>query len=174
MRTLSRILLLAAGLYGAAALADDQQKACTALLCFANPGGPTQYDECKPSVNWVLGQLRRGRPFPRCETAEAQGVRVRRGRDRYHDCPAGWVELPAGFRPVNEERSPGRSPRRRWCARPELADICAAGPGEHDRGYERCETRNLRVPAVRREQCWIDVDIPGQDLSRYWYDAPRC
>jgi hypothetical protein len=49
------------------ASADDW--GCKVLLCLSNPGGPTEFDACKPPIDQLRKHLRKGRSFPTCSGA---------------------------------------------------------------------------------------------------------
>jgi len=67
---------------------------CTCLLCLAIPGGPTRYDECKPTIEKLYKMLWDGEPFPDCSEAEYSGMDVRKGVETHAPCVAGYA--PAG------------------------------------------------------------------------------
>lgn len=74
---------------------------CEALLCLANPNGPTALAECRPPIDRLRDHLRRGRPFPRCNMSDgrdtqAAGAYAQVRYSHYDRCPAGTSELPAG------------------------------------------------------------------------------
>lgn len=74
---------------------------CEALLCLANPNGPTALSECRPPIDQLRQHLRRGRPFPRCTMSDgrdtqAAGAYAQLQYTHYDRCPAGTSELPSG------------------------------------------------------------------------------
>lgn len=85
---------LAAGAAGA--FADDDLYGCKVLLCLAHPEGPTAEPECRPPIERLWRDLRKGRGFPRCKQAESEGSYVVMGADPYELCPAPLVPAPAG------------------------------------------------------------------------------
>jgi hypothetical protein len=92
-------LLCATVFIAGAAGAFASKYGCTVLLCLANPasnGGPRAYAACQPSIDRLFRNLRRGRPFPRCEEAEENGTYAVLGSDPYDLCPA---PLDLGYAP---------------------------------------------------------------------------
>jgi hypothetical protein len=82
-----------------ATAADDQEWACTLLLCFANPSGPMAVAACVPPVKKLLaGMSRFWRAFrpPVCMTAADKGSRVTYLLPTYDACPVGTEALQAG------------------------------------------------------------------------------
>lgn len=64
---------------------------CKVLLCLSNPtsnGGPTGVAECVDPISRLYNDLSHGRPFPRCEEAEATGNRAVPVNDPFDPCPA--------------------------------------------------------------------------------------
>jgi len=94
----STLAALAAGqLVAAPARADDW--GCQVLLCLSNPGGPTEFAECRPPIERLWRHLRRGRPFPGCAMArspEGGGSWAQVVFAPYDPCPAGLQPAPAG------------------------------------------------------------------------------
>ena len=63
---------------------------CTCILCLASPGGPTQYEECKPTIEKLYKMLYDGEPFPDCTEAEYNGMEIKQGIEAYKPCAAGY------------------------------------------------------------------------------------
>lgn len=85
-------LLLACG--ATAAHADDW--GCEVLLCMSNPAGPTAVAQCVPPINRLWDHLKRGKPFPTCDTggsarAVNQGVGASNCPPQYAIYYEGWV-----------------------------------------------------------------------------------
>lgn len=71
--------------------ASASEYGCKVLLCLANPasnGGPKGVAECVDPINRLYNDLAHGRPFPRCEEAEATGNRAVPVNDPFDPCPA--------------------------------------------------------------------------------------
>ena len=52
---------------GQAKSAQASEWGCQVMLCLANPGGPTQYAQCRAPIEKLWSALRRGDPFPTCD-----------------------------------------------------------------------------------------------------------
>ncbi|WP_426401018.1 hypothetical protein ACN9M1_27480 (plasmid) [Ralstonia sp. R-29] len=75
----------------AAGHASASDYGCKVLLCLANPasnGGPKGVAECVDPINRLYNDLAHGRPFPRCEEAEATGNRAVPVNDPFDPCPS--------------------------------------------------------------------------------------
>ncbi|MFL1616232.1 hypothetical protein GHT89_16680 [Acinetobacter baumannii] len=68
-KALGAIAVATCALATSAAFADDY--GCQALLCFA---GGKNVSECQPTINKVLRDLARGKSFPHCQMAGANGA----------------------------------------------------------------------------------------------------
>lgn len=89
VQSLTRIGVLATLVASGHASASDY--GCKVLLCLANPasnGGPKGVAECVDPINRLFTDLAHGRPFPRCEEAEATGNRAVPVNDPFDPCPA--------------------------------------------------------------------------------------
>ena len=63
---------------------------CKVLLCLANPasnGGSKGVADCPEPIDRLYSDLAHGRPFPRCEEAEACGSRAVPVNDAFDPCP---------------------------------------------------------------------------------------
>lgn len=70
---------------------------CTVLLCLAHPDGPEAVTQCIDPIRKLRQDLARGRPFPSCEEASADGsTRAQLATSRYPPCPSGTQALPQG------------------------------------------------------------------------------
>lgn len=68
MKTQLRFLLLALlTLTSIAARASDW--GCEVLLCLSNPGGPTEYSQCRPPIERLWDHLKHGGGMPSCSMA---------------------------------------------------------------------------------------------------------
>jgi hypothetical protein len=61
-------LMVSLGVVSLPAKADDW--GCKVVLCLSNPGGPTQFAECRPPIEKLWKHLRKGRPFPTCSGSD--------------------------------------------------------------------------------------------------------
>lgn len=76
----------------AAASVQASEYGCKVLLCLSNPasnGGPKGLAECVPPINQLYRDLRKGRPFPRCDLADGNdgSSYARVVFDPYGPCP---------------------------------------------------------------------------------------
>ena len=80
VRALRRSLIILAVFLGTSLLAPGSARAddwgCQVILCLSNAGGPEQYGQCVPPVERLWAALRRGDPFPTCDSGAtgAQGT----------------------------------------------------------------------------------------------------
>lgn len=93
MRSLGT-LVMASCLALVASSATASEYGCQVLLCLANPGGPTEFTECRPPIERLWRDLERGRDFPECD--EGKPAVAQRGYSDVDPCPEGMTSLPAG------------------------------------------------------------------------------
>jgi hypothetical protein len=75
------------------------QWGCQCLLCLANPGGPTQFDECKPPIEKLYAALAHGAPFPPCDLSDGNDSNSNYAKQvvaPWDPCPAGTNEVDPG------------------------------------------------------------------------------
>jgi hypothetical protein len=69
---------------------------CEALLCLSNPGGPMQYEECRPTIRRLYDLLYNRHPFPKCDMDNSDSggssVRVNQGYERCIPCEESYGE----------------------------------------------------------------------------------
>lgn len=65
---------------------------CECILCMSNPGGATQYKECRPPISKLERHLSKGGSFPSCEGAESNGYGIKQGYERYYSCQEAYGE----------------------------------------------------------------------------------
>jgi hypothetical protein len=78
------VIALVIGVATSAACAGDW--GCECILCMSNPGGATEYKECRPPIRKLERHLARGGRFPGCEGAESSGYGIKQGYERYYSC----------------------------------------------------------------------------------------
>ncbi|WP_094538762.1 hypothetical protein [Brucella grignonensis] len=153
------------------ARADDW--GCQVLLCLSNPGGATQYAECRPPIERLWSHLAKGRSFPICS-----GVGFTATKPRYEP-----YYCDAGFRLVT--RQDDRGVGQMGCVSTELqtvsADQCsnngsgrhsgAVGAGRWDfsDGKRVCKAYVTARPHVREQPRYIDLTIDGAGQQRVWF-----
>ena len=76
---------------------------CKVLLCLADPQGPKTQTECRPPINRLERDLRRGRPFPTCNMGSASRSNYARYRVGSADpCPVGTRALAADLKAMSD------------------------------------------------------------------------
>lgn len=154
------------------ARADDW--GCQVILCLSNPGGPTQYAECRPPIQKLWRHLAKGRSFPTCS-----GVGFRSSRPGYEPyfCNEGYT-LTGRFGPdgwdatcVSTEVKPVES---YFCS--SGSDSSGANQGSvaspqwrWEEGRLQCVANLLARPNVRDQPRYIDITIDGVGKQRVWY-----
>lgn len=146
------------------ARADDW--GCQVILCLSNPGGPTQYAECRPPIEKLWRELARGRAFPSCS-----GVGFRASRPRYEPyyCDKGY-RLSVRYGDRGREAS---------CVSTTLVSngecYGDSGSGLHSSGWSwnggtrQCRRSVTTRPHVRSKPRYVDVTIDGIGRQRVWY-----
>lgn len=88
---------LGASLIATAHSGTASEYGCTVLLCLSHPDGPEAVAQCVDPIRRLRQDLARGRPFPSCEEASADGsTRAQLSNSRYPPCPQGTAELANG------------------------------------------------------------------------------
>lgn len=154
------------------ARADDW--GCTVLLCLSNPGGPTEFSECRPPIEKLWSHLAKGRSFPTCSGAGFSTSRP--GYDPYY---------------CNDEyqlvtRSGERGQREVGCISVKREVVSSSVCRNNDRdgggyaGYQSirwervdgkfsCTAQITRQPNIRERPRFIDVTIEGLGRQRVWF-----
>lgn len=74
---------------------------CEVMLCLSNPGGPTEFAECKPPIEKLWKHLAKGHSFPTCTQANGNDPAknfVRQTVDAYDPCSLkGLKDAPIGY-----------------------------------------------------------------------------
>lgn len=92
---LSAFVLILAAFAPITSYADDW--GCEVLLCMSNPKGATDVAECVDPMQKLWKQLRKGKPFPKCDLGKgSSGTGAVQNVNHYPPCPAGTSPLPAG------------------------------------------------------------------------------
>jgi hypothetical protein len=148
------------------AQADDW--GCQVILCLSNPGGPTQYGECRPPIEKLWRQLAKGHFFPSCSAAGFQASRPRyepyycdegyRLTIRYGDrgqeasCVSTTPQIVSDSECYSDGRNAGFSSAWRW-----------------NGGARQCQRSVTTRPHVRTQPHYVDVTIDGIGRQRVWY-----
>lgn len=90
------IIVILAAATGQAAHAD--QYGCTVALCMGNPAGPKAAGgDCPPAIDRLYRDLRRGKPFPTCQSAgnpaAVTGYYAGPVTEWFADCPPGLTAV---------------------------------------------------------------------------------
>lgn len=154
------------------ARADDW--GCQVLLCLSNPGGATEYVECRPPVQKLWREMAEGHSFPTCSGAGFQSSRP--GYEPYY-CNAGYML----------EGSYGARGEQVTCISTSLQRVseafCHSGRDGHyaekssvqsprwqrQDGRFRCIGYPVVRPNVRSQPHYVDVTIDGAGTQRVWY-----
>lgn len=126
--------------------------ACEVLLCLSNPGGPTEFAECRPPIHRLWKHLAKGRSFPVCN-----GVGFRASRPGYepHYCDA-------GYRLIQRTNDRGREVT---CI--SLRPIPVRG--QSCKSLSTCTVFQLKPPHLRERPRFVDVTIDGHMSQRVWF-----
>ncbi|ASQ12384.1 hypothetical protein NKZ03_11130 [Sinorhizobium meliloti] len=147
------------------ARADDW--GCQVILCLSNPGGPTQYAECRPPIEKLWRALAKGHSFPACSGVGYQASRP--GYEPYY-CNGGY-RLTTRYGDRGREAScisttpqivsshecyfdNDRSTSPRW---------------QRSEGRIKCQRYVTTRPNIRPQPHYVDVTIDGGGKQRVWY-----
>lgn len=159
-------------IFDSSARADDW--GCQVILCLSNPGGPTQYAQCRPPIQKLWSELAKGHSFPMCS-----GIGFRSSRPGYqpYSCDAGY-RLSGSFGPQGQEAtciSTSVQPvNRALCSfdRDSGTSNAASAMSPHwqrKAGRLQCVGYPIKRPNVRSRPHYIDVTIDGIGQQRVWY-----
>ncbi|RKF41889.1 hypothetical protein BCY90_16470 [Agrobacterium deltaense] len=154
------------------ARADDW--GCQVILCLSNPGGPTQYGECRPPIEKLWSWLAKGRSFPTCT-----GVGFQSSRPRYEPyyCNAGY-RLSAGYGPRGSDATcistSLQAVSDTFCQRDRDGSGSSNGSvmsprWQRENGRYQCMAYTVARPLVREKPRYIDVTIDGVGKQRVWF-----
>lgn len=147
---------------------------CQVILCLSNPGGATQYAECRPPINKLWRWLAKGRSFPTCSGVGFKSSRP--GYDPYY-CNEGYTltsSFGSGGRDATCVSTSLRPVDRRFCSFG--LDDSGADHGsvrssrwQSEGGRLQCMAKVMARPIVREQPHFIDVTIDGVGRQRVWY-----
>ncbi|UXN57779.1 hypothetical protein [Phyllobacterium zundukense] len=147
---------------------------CQVLLCLSNPGGPTEFAECRPPVEKLWRHLAKGHSFPTCSGVGFHSSRP--GYEPYY-CDDGY-KLVGSYGPHGQEAT---------CVSQSLQEVsgalCSFDRDRGDRGsgvaasprWQRvngrfqCMAYPITRPNVRSQPHYVDVTIDGSGTHRVWY-----
>ncbi|MBY5851219.1 hypothetical protein ELI54_02340 [Rhizobium ruizarguesonis] len=147
---------------------------CEVVLCLSNPGGPTQFAECRPPIQKLWRELAEGHSFPTCT-----GVGFRSSRPGYEPyyCDTGY-RLESNYGPRGQETT---------CVSTALQPVSDAFCPHAGDGYNfsdgsvlsprwqlldgrrQCMGYPTARPNVRSQPHYVDVTIDGAATQRVWY-----
>ncbi|MEZ2127901.1 MULTISPECIES: hypothetical protein [unclassified Sinorhizobium] len=157
---------------GSKARADDW--GCQVILCLSNPGGPTEYAECRPPIQKLWRELAKGHSFPTCS-----GVGFRSSRPGYEP-----YYCEAGYSLIGDYGSHGQEAT---CASISLERVsrtlCSYGRNNDNSnsgsvlsarwqrigGRLQCMGYPTARPNMRSQPHYVDVTIDGSGTHRVWY-----
>jgi hypothetical protein len=147
---------------------------CQVILCLSNPGGATQYGECRPPIEKLWSWLAKGHSFPACT-----GVGFQSSRPRYEPyyCNSGF-RLSASYGPRGGEATcistSLQAVSNSLCQRDRDGggsnDGSAISPRwQKENGHYQCMAYTVARPLVREKPRYIDVTIDGVGKQRVWF-----
>jgi hypothetical protein len=156
---------------GVSARANDW--GCEVILCLSNPGGPTQYAQCRPPIQKLWRALAKGHSFPTCSGVGFQSSRP--GYEPYY-CDAGYG-LSGRYSPRGDQAT---------CVsetlRPVSNSLCSSDRNNYGGSDPVVSPRWQRIgdrlqcmgyaimrPNVRPQPHYVDVTIDGIGKQRVWY-----
>lgn len=161
--------VLCAALSAVTGIASADEFGCKCILCLASPGGPMQYEECRPTIKELYRRLYRRKPFPSCDMVESEGISVVQGVEV-------WVPCAAGYDLVTKEVEYGDGGTRQ-------VRVCRKQTGwkevpiyeEHgDGGWRQVGTETVPVydeykRRRRSKPYFVEVQIDGQPQGERFY-----
>ncbi|WP_416068628.1 hypothetical protein NMA58_29430 (plasmid) [Rhizobium sp. YTUHZ045] len=152
--------------------ADDW--GCQVILCLSNPGGPTQFAECRPPVEKLWRHLARGHSFPTCSGVGFHSSKP--GYEPYY-CDDGY-KLVGRYEPRGQEATCISTTlsevSHTLCRFDRDRDGSSAGSvlsprWERVNGHSKCMAYSITRPNVRSQPHYVDVTIDGSGTHRVWY-----
>ena len=86
MKSLSILTVCLAIVCGWYACPRASEWGCKCILCLSNPGGATEFSECKPPIHRLERHLENGGSFPSCSSAKSSGLEVKEGAQFFYTC----------------------------------------------------------------------------------------
>ncbi|MGR9235000.1 hypothetical protein ACVMIX_006664 [Rhizobium leguminosarum] len=154
--------------------AQANEWGCEVILCLSNPGGPTQFAACRPSIQKLWRELAEGHSFPTCSGATFHSSRP--GYEPYY-CETGY-RLKTDYGPRGQETicmSAALQPVSDALC-PNVGESRSSGNGsvlsprwQRSDGGRRCMGYPTARPKVRSQPHYVDVTIDGMATQRVWY-----
>jgi len=157
---------------GGDARADDW--GCQVILCLSNPGGPTQFAECRPPISKLWQALAKGASFPTCS-----GVGFRASQPGYepYSCNDGY-SLTARYGDRGQEAicisATLQKVDARYCrsgrdSAAENTDLVALARWQRRERHLQCMGYPTERPSRRLQPHYVDLTIDGVGSQRVWY-----
>lgn len=173
IRALSAILLCVPIYTFSSAVVRGDDWGCQVLLCLSNPGGATQYAECRPPIARLWSHLAKGRSFPICS-----GVGLTATKPRYEP-----YYCDPGFRLVAKPGDRARDKVGCVSTQPKVVgnEVCrdldggdragALGSGRwnFEDGERVCKAFVTARPHIREQPRYVDITIDGAERQRVWF-----
>lgn len=147
---------------------------CQVILCLSNPGGATEYAQCRQPIQKLWQTLAAGHAFPTCTSIGFQSGRP--GYEPYY-CDTGF-RLAQDYGPRGQEATcVTASPQKvssTLCSHAR-GSYNGSSPGILSPKWRRIDGRLECVgyptarPSVRSQPHYIDVTIDGASSHRVWY-----
>lgn len=155
---------------GSIARADDW--GCQVILCLSNPGGATEFAECRPPIEKLWRHLARGHSFPICT-----GVGFKASRPGYEPyyCNDGFRLVYRGGDHGGQEVGCVSTERQvvnaSFCRYDENGGSGAAMSARWERvdGRYSCTAIITQGPNIREKPRFVDVTIDGVGRQRVWF-----
>ncbi|MBE0559977.1 hypothetical protein [Brucella sp. JSBI001] len=147
---------------------------CKVILCLSNPGGATQYAQCRPPVQKLWRWLARGKSFPTCSSA---GFESSRPRYEPYYCNDGYrltVSYADRRRVVSCVSTSAQAVNSILCKHrsEQLRNddgLFVDAKWHYEKGYRQCMGHKTARPLVREKPNYIDVTIDGVGKQRVWF-----
>jgi hypothetical protein len=172
IRALSAVLLFLPVYTFSSSIARSDDWGCQVLLCISNPGGATQYAECRPPIERLWAHLSKGRSFPICN-----GVGFTATKPRYEP-----FYCDTGFRLVSRNDDRGRDEVGCLSTEPRVVSnaLCSSvgdgggigapsGRWQSENGRRVCKAIVSARPHMREQPRYVDVTIDGAGSQRVWF-----
>ena len=168
IRALSGVLLCVSLYTFSSSLARGDDWGCQVLLCLSNPGGATEFAECRPPIERLWSHLAKGRSFPICS-----GVGFTASRPGYEP-----YYCDAGYRLVTRASDHARNEVGCVSTEPQIvsSQMCmhddgggTSGRWSVEDGKRVCKAFVAARPNIRSQPRYVDVTIEGLGRQRVWF-----
>ena len=170
-KSLMQAVIAAASLASFYLVFDGKARAdewgCQVILCLSNPGGPTQYAECRPPIEKLWHELAKGHSFPPCS-----GVGFQASRPRYEPyyCNDGYrLTTRYGDRGLEASCVSNRPQTVPTDECYSNNDRITSATWRRREGPTECRRYVTTRPHVRPQPHYIDLTINGVGKQRVWY-----